>query len=121
MYIYIHVNTCEIDNNIECYSLPLHRFHSIICKEDGFIKTKPINLVNKNISVNFETFENGYIIVEIYNKENILILKSDKLSGNELNYLIKWDLDNELVLDDYYIKFILNNANLYSFTYNLKI
>jgi hypothetical protein len=97
----------------------MHRIHKIICKEDGFIKIKPINLSNKNISVNFETFENGSIIVEIYDKDNNLILKSNKNIGNELNYIIKWDLDNEIIIDDYYIKFILNNANLYSFSYNL--
>jgi len=121
MYIYIHVNTNEIDNHIECYSLPLHRLHSIICKEEGFIKTKLINLLNKNISINFETFENGSIIVEIYNKDNNLILKSNKLIGNELYYIIKWDLDNEIIIDDYYIKFLLNNACLYSFTNNISL
>ena len=119
MYIYTHINPTEIDNHIECYSYPMHRIHKIICKEDGFIKIKPINLSNKNISVNFETFENGSIIVEIYDKDNNLILKSNKNIGNELNYIIKWDLDNEIIIDDYYIKFILNNVNLYSFTYNL--
>jgi hypothetical protein len=121
MYIYTHVNTDEIDNHVECYSLPLHRFHSIICKEEGFIKTKSINLLNNNISVNFETFENGNIVVEIYNKDNFLILKSNKMTGNELNYIIKWDLDNEIINDNYYFKFILNNANLYSFSYNLSL
>ena len=119
MYIYAHINTCEINNYIECYSYPMHRIHKIICKQDGFIKTKLINLINKNISLNFETFENGSIIVEIYDKDNNLILKSHKNIGNELNYIVKWELDNEIIIDDYYIKFILNNTNLYSFLYNL--
>ena len=121
MYIYIHVNLREVNNCIECYSYPIHRIHKIICKENGFIKTKLISLLNKNISINFETYEDGYIIVEIYDKKNNLILQSLKNNGNELNYKINWEIDNLIISDDYYIKFVLNNACLYSFTYNLSL
>jgi len=119
MYIYIHNNTGSIDNHVACYSYSMHRMHQIISKENGFIKTKLINLLNKNISINFETYENGHIIVEIYDKNNNLILQSLKNNGNELNYKINWESDNVIIRDDYYIKFILNNACLYSFIYNL--
>ena len=111
----------DIKNSyISCYSYPIHRINKIYCKEEGFIKTKIINLSNSSMTINLETNENGYIIIEIYDQANNIILKSNKLIGNEFNLIVNWEGQTILEKNNYYVKFIINNAYLYSFTYNIK-
>jgi hypothetical protein len=119
MYIYIQLNPTEKNQQIDCYSYQMHRINKITCNEIGYIKTNMIYLLTKNMSLNFETFDNGYIIIEIYNDIE-LILKSKKLIGNEFNFNIHWIFEDIFIENNYYIKFILNKACLYSFTYNIK-
>jgi hypothetical protein len=111
----------DIKNSyISCYSYPIHRINKIYCKDEGFIKTKLINLLNSSMTINLETNENGYIIVEIYDQANYTILKSNKLIGNQFNLIVNWEGDTILKKNYYFVKFIINNAYLYSFTYNIK-
>jgi hypothetical protein len=118
MYIYTFDEPDIGKSYISCYSYPMHRINKIFCEEEGFVKTKLINLVNNLIKLNFETKDGGYIYIEIYDKSNKLLLKSDKVSGNELDKSIKWKEEKFLENSNYYVKFIIKNSYLYSFSYN---
>ena len=118
MYIYTFDEPNIGKSYVSCYSYPMHRINKIFCEDEGFVKTKLINLVNNSIKLNFETKGDGYIYVEIYDKSNKILLKSDKLSGNELDKSIKWKEEKFLEKSNYYIKFIMKNSYLYSFSYN---
>jgi len=118
MYIYTFDEPMIGESYVSCYSYPMHRINKIFCEDEGFVKTKLINLVNNSIKLNFETKDNGYIYIEIYNQANKLILKSYKVSGNKLDKLIKWKEEKFLEKSDYYLKFIIKNSYLYSFSYN---
>lgn len=117
LYIYTHENLYEKNNCIKCYSFEINRINKITSINHGFITTNLIKLINNIIYVNFGTFDNGYIIIEIYNQSNELILNSYKISGNEYNYFINWE-NNLDINEDCYIKFNMYNAYLYSFSYN---
>lgn len=118
LYFYTFDEPDFKNSYISCYSYPMHRMNKIYCKDEGFIKTKLINLLNSSMTINLETNENGYIIIEIYDQSNNLILKSNKLIGNEFNLLVNWEGESIIEKNNYYAKFIINNSNLYSFTYN---
>ena len=117
LYIYTHENLYEKNNCIKCYSFEMNRINKITSVDYGFIKTDLIKLINNIIYINYETFNNGYILVEIYNKNNELILNSSKISGNELNYFINWE-NNLDINEECYIKFDMYNSHLYSFSYS---
>ena len=118
MYFYFQNNLGLPNNNIECYSFPMNRINRISCIGNGVIKTDKINLISNKIQVNFETIkEDGYIVVNIYNENNNLLLLSDKLTGNYFNYPIVWKEEKELDEGKYFIEFILCNCILYSFSY----
>lgn len=117
LYIYTHENLFEKNNCIKCYSFEINRINKITSIDHGFIKTDLIKLINNRIYVNFETFDNGYILVEIYNKNNELILNSYKILGNELNYFINWE-NNLDINEECFIKFDMYNSHLYSFSYS---
>jgi hypothetical protein len=117
LYIYTHENLYEKNNCIKCYSFEINRINKITSVDYGFIKTDLIKLINNIIYINFETFDNGYILVKIYNKNNELILNSSKISGNELNYFINWE-NNLDINEECYIKFDMYNSHLYSFSYS---
>lgn len=136
MYIYVNNNDLLNVNNVECFSVPLHRINKITSHKNGYVILNTINLIDEILWVNFETFnEDGYINVELM-KGDIIVKKSKNYSGNHFDLLIEWDncfntstndienvLDNEIKNDinnstQYNIKFILYNCNLYSFAYN---
>ena len=87
-----------------------------------------IYLKNNIININYETFENGWIIIEILNSDEETILTSSKLTGNKLNKRVEWidEIENNFESKLNYskneglkvfIKFTMFNCNLYSFSY----
>jgi hypothetical protein len=114
MYIYSHCNLTE-DEYLSCHSFEKNRIQKIVCNENGFIKTELINL-HDLLTVNYETFEKGYLNILFINKMNEIIFNSENISGNYYDYKIEWNknIDNE----EYYIQFNMYNCNLYSFSYN---
>ena len=117
MYIYTHDNACLENNSVQCYSFLLNRIHIITCLGNGFIETDFFNLIDKQLWLNFESFDNGYINVQLYDDNNKFIITSLNFSGNEFDYLVLWnDIIN--INGNYKIRFNLYNCNLYSFAYN---
>jgi hypothetical protein len=111
MYIYSHCNLTE-DEYISCHSFEKNRIQKIVCNGNGFIKTDLINL-HDLLTVNYETFEEGYLNIQFINKMNEIIFNSENISGNYYDYKIEWNKNNE----EYYIQFNMYNCNLYSFSY----
>jgi hypothetical protein len=118
LYFYLNLNSGFKNHHIDCYSIKKDRFCEINCKEDGYIETKLIELNNETIYVNFETFNNGWLEIDIIDKNKKQILKSKKLNGNKIYEKIIWDISNIIFKKDkYYLKFTLFNSSLFSFKY----
>ena len=102
------------NKRIECYSIEKDRFYCLSCNEDneGFVKIK-LKQNFKNMFINFETFENGYIICQLKDKDNNSIYTTNKLIGNHLEYNTLFDLSERTNTD--YIQFTLYKTKLYSY------
>jgi hypothetical protein len=115
MYIYTHNYLAE-KSFIACHSFENNRINKIICNDCGFIKTQLIKL-SKKMTVNYETFKDGYISIKLFNINNEIIYTTKEYNGS--NYELEIKFDNEIIKDDnYYIKFDMYNCILYSFSYN---
>lgn len=120
LYIYLFENILEKKKKINCYSFGMNRLQKISCNDNnvGFIKTDFINLSDFNILVNFETFSDGFIQLELINENNHLEFISKKMIGNELELKCEWcETIEQFVPNKYMIKFTIFKANLYSFCY----
>jgi hypothetical protein len=115
MYVYTH-NCLEEKSFISCHSFENNRICKIICNDCGFIKTQLIKL-SKKIIINYESFNDGYISIKLYNINNEIIYNTKEYNGS--NYELEIEFDSEIIKDDnYYIKFDMYNCILYSFSYN---
>jgi len=122
LYFYVQNNLYSNENNcIDCFEIDKNRIGKISCldNKEGTILLDLIFLKNNIMNINYETFENGWIIIEIINSEYETILTSSKLTENELNKRVEWIDENKNNFDSnsYYIKFTIFNCNLYSFSY----
>ena len=102
------------NKRIDCYSIEKDRFRSLFCNNDceGFVKIK-LKSNFKNMFINFETFENGYIICELKDKDNNIICTTNKLLGNHLDYNTLFDISK--ITNNDYIQFTLYKTKLYSY------
>jgi hypothetical protein len=116
MYIYSHCISTENDY-IYCHSFKQNRIQKITSNWYGFIKTQLIRLCNKLI-INYDTFEEGYLSINILNKDNEVVLESTNMHKNHLDYEVIWKDNKILEPDEYYIKFNMYNCNLYSISYD---
>ena len=120
LYFYIHDKWASKENCIDCYSIEIDRISKIICNKEGFIQTKLINLINDNILINYECIKvDGWILLQLIDINNNLLFESLKYNGNELNKKIEWNNNKDFQNNEYYIKFIMYNCSLYSFSYNI--
>ena len=115
MYIYTH-NILEKDSFITCHSFNKNRINKIICKDIGFIKTQLIKLINK-ITINYETFNNGYISIQLISIDNEIIYNTDDLYDSNYELDVQWNNCQIIEPNNYYIKFNMYNCILYSFSY----
>ena len=116
MYIYSHCNLTE-NQYIACHSFEKDRIQKIVCDGYGIIKTDLIQLFNK-LYINYETFNEGYLDIELINKEENIVLNSIKIYNHSYNYEVIWKDEKIITPDFYYIKFNMYNCNLYSFYYD---
>ena len=120
LYFYIYDKISTNENCIDCYSLEKDRISKIICNEEGFVQTKLINLINNNKTLNYECInEDGWIVLQLIDINNNLLFESLKYKRNELDKKIEWNNNIDFQNNQYYIKFIMYDCNLYSFSYNI--
>ena len=120
MYIYLQNHWSSKNNCLDCYSIGKDRISKIICKDEGFIQTNLINLTNNNIIINYKCInENGWIQLLLIDSKNNIFYESIKYKGNEHNKKIDWNNSIDFKNNKYYIKFIMYDCNLYSFSYNI--
>ena len=128
IYFYFQNNVHKQNHEIQCYSILYNRFNEYKTIKYGYIKTQLLNLKNYNIEINFKTnkkIKKSYIIVELLDINNNRIKISEILKGNLLSKRVTWFEYSELnkitentnILNQYYIKFHLYNASLYSYSY----
>lgn len=120
VYFYIHDKWSAKENCLDCYSTGKDRISIIICEGEGFIQTKLINLTNNNITINYKCLkDDGWINVELIDIEDNIFMKSENYKGNIIDKLVTWDIDSQLFIPNkYYIKFIMFNCKLYSYSYS---
>lgn len=108
----------DFDNNkVLCYSFEKDRIGYLTSDSTGYFNSKIIELENSNIYINYETESDGYIIVELFDLNNNLILSSENMIGNyELNQIV-WKENKNIIKDKYYLKFTIYKAKIYSFYY----
>ena len=119
--IYVVNNYGNKNLNIDCFSIEKDRFKCISCKELGYFKTKinnnfSVKKIINNFFVNFESFDEGYINIQIVDCNNKIIYKSNNINGNHLNYKIKFN--NIIKLNNYknlYFLFNISNSSIYSY------
>ena len=116
MYIYSHHNTIE-NEYISCHSFEKDRIQKIVCNDYGSIKTNLIELHNK-LYINYDTFNNGYIEIQIKDVNNTIILDTIKFYNSSYNLEIKWNNNYTMTNGNYHIKFKMYNCILYSFSYD---
>lgn len=116
MYIYVNNNATLQNNSVDCYSWIKHRIHQLECSELGSLKTNEYYLVNSKIKLNFETNENGYIIIELVNESLETINVSEKIEGNQKDFEINF---GNIEDGFYHFNIILCNSKLYSMIYNV--
>lgn len=135
-YIYLQENYMNKvpkmkENNIIRHSIRRDGLTSICTnneKDIGTIILKKINDIcnnNNNMEINCKVHKNGYIIINIINKDNKIIKTSNKItSGDYLNKKIEWDEEGENKgsedNNDNKIKLSLLNAEIFCL-YNIEM
>ena len=88
--------------------------------EEGYFVTRPVKFDKTRITLNFKTSAGGYIkILILDNEDNVLNsnTKDERIIGNKTEF--QYDLDFELSHEPVRIKFVLKEAELYSFIFSL--
>jgi hypothetical protein len=116
MYIYTH-NILEKDSFIACHSFEKDRINKIVCNDYGYIQTELIKLSNK-ITVNYETFNDGYFNISLINSNHEIFCNSINYYNFSYELIINWIDDKIIEPNYYYIKFEMYNCILYSFSYD---
>jgi hypothetical protein len=121
-YLYAHKHMDLPHTWLDCYAVDKDRISVLRCAGNGTIKTKLINLINNNLTINYKTFESGSITIQIKDKNTeTVVLESNKVEGDELNEKISWTTNIDFSEGDYYIEFNMYNCELYSFDYSIRI
>lgn len=116
MYIYSHCSFTE-DQYVTCHSFEKNRIQKITSNSYGFIKTQLIKLCNK-LTINYDTFEGGYLSINILNKDNDIVLETANMYENYFDFQVIWKDNKILEPGEYHIKFNMYNCNLYSISYD---
>lgn len=118
LYIYTHNNFGNIDDYqyITCHSFEINRINKIICNDYGFIKTELIKISNK-ITVNYDTFNEGYFTVKLFNTNNECVYDTINYYNSSYDLDIIWNNNSIINTDNYYVQFNMYNCILYSFSY----
>lgn len=102
------------------YTVRLDGFFSWRGDSDAVAVTKPFVLDNSNMFLNFETSALGSVEIEFFDENGTSIegYKSYALFGNSTNRPVEFEKPlKELIGKKVKIKFTLNDAHLYSFTF----
>lgn len=122
MYFYIQDNYFRLNGShpiqIIRYSIPYDRFCGIQPNDNNeceiIIKINSTNKI-KDVWVNMETEEGGYISIKLLDNNMKKINKSDMLVGNELDNKVIWRT-TRYIFD--YFQIFLYKAKIYSIKYN---
>lgn len=108
-------------NQIDCYQIQKDRIRCIQAKDDeGYVIMKA-KANYKNLNINFETYEDGFVFCQLLEKNTTTVIgESVKMKGDFINYhvdfLPKKGGKSINLLFDYDLKIILKNSSLFSYT-----
>ena len=111
---------CDRNNNIsiQLKNISIQLKNISDNKKEEQVKTQDLEKETKSVNfkkmfINFETFEEGYIICELKDKNDNNIYTTNKIIGNHLAYDTLFDI-SEISKSDY-IQFTLYKSKLYSY------
>ena len=86
-------------------------------KEEGFLLTKPFTAAGKKLFVNMTTAKGGSLRVEALDAKDNVLAASDPIQGDHPRGEIQWPQNkpNAWKQQPLRLRFILNNASLYSY------
>ncbi len=116
MYIYCHSSIIE-NGYVSCHSFEKDRIQKIVCNGYGFVKTDLIKLYSK-LYINYSTFDEGFINIQIIDTNKNILLDSIKVSNNSYFHEVIWNNGNIITPGNYYIQINMYNCNFYSFSYD---
>ena len=118
---YFYINCRENIHSLsilKCYSVLKDRIAFLKSDSLGTFQSKDIRLNSLDIFINFKTKNNGFIILELYNLNNELVTKSNNIIGDDIRRKVIWVNEENIILNkQYYFKFLLDKAIIYSFSY----
>jgi len=82
------------------------------CDTEEHIILKPIVFESNNMKINFETKMNGYIKLIFYDNDEKIIEKTNKISGNYIDYDLK--INKKINNQKIKIKILMKNCFIYS-------
>lgn len=108
------------ENKVMSYKLRKDGFSSIMTTSDieEYLLFKKLLLYDKNIIINYKTFDDGYIKIILYDINNNIIDTTENMHGDFVDLLVKWKNDFEIDNINVKIKILMKNVKLYSITLN---
>lgn len=118
MYFYI---ANSLNNILDIYTMEFNRYFYITNNknEEGLFNIK-LNNYNENLILNVEVELNGYILIELYNQNNLIIEGysfndcKNITNINIFSYKVEWNTINKIPYDIQYLKIKILNAKIYS-------
>lgn len=119
-YIYVRDDIWNLkNNNLVCYSFEKHRIQEIVCYDLGYIYTGPFSINNLDIYLNYKTIDDGFIMIELQDRNKNILTKSEEMKGNVYFKKIIWkDIINIDFNLEYIFKINLKNSCLYGLKFN---
>ena len=112
------------NSSLEIYFIEKNRFScvSTINKDEiSYLSFKLMRFIDNCIKINFKTFENGYIKIQLKNKNDFVI---DGYSFNDFNlicenmnefeYEVSWKDKSDIPKEDLHVEIEGMNFNIYS-------
>jgi hypothetical protein len=118
-YIYIRDDAWNLEtNNLVCYSFDYHRMQEIKTNELGYVTIGPFDIKTLDIYLNYKTFDDGFIIIELQDNDKNILLSSEKLKDDYYFNKIIWKNDIIINKEQYILKITMKKCSLYSIKFN---
>ncbi|HLT34237.1 MAG TPA: hypothetical protein VKZ98_10640, partial [Aquaticitalea sp.] len=127
MSVYVNESYAQPSAHLKRYSMRLDGFASIHAGyEAGYFLTKPLIFTGNELELNYSTSAAGSVKVEILNVDGQVIegfseKECQEIIGNEIKRIVSWEGGKDLSQlqgQSIKLKFIIKDADLYSFKFN---
>jgi hypothetical protein len=86
-------------------------------RNGGTVTTKPLQFTGQQLLLNFDAGSAGNVTVEVLGESSELVGKSKPMTGDVVDTPVQWEQSPELGQGIVRLRFVIENANLYSFRF----